>query len=157
MNQDFMPIPGYPGYSATRHGTVRGPRGVLSQWRNASGYLEVKVGERHIAAHRAVALAWLPNPRNLSDVNHIDGCKDNNRVENFEWCSRSENIRHALDTGLHASPETPVIGINEDTGAGIWARSQAEVKHFGFQQPNVNKCLKGERPRHRGFRWQYAA
>lgn len=150
-------IAGFPGYRATRDGRVFGRRGhELSQWRNASGYAEVKVGRRHIGAHRAVALAWLGNPREASDVNHIDGDKTNNAVENLEWCSRSENLRHALDNGLHARPETPVIGVHLKTGDGVWARSQAEVRALGFHQSLVNKCLKGERRHHRGFAWRYA-
>lgn len=149
---------GLPGYRASRCGRVFGARGhELSQWRNRSGYLEVKVGTRHMGAHRAVALAWIANPDGLSDVNHIDGDKDNNCADNLEWCSRSQNIRHALDSGLHAFPETPVIGVHVETGAGVWARSQAAVKALGFQQSLVNKCLKGERRHHRGFEWRYAA
>ena len=148
---------GYPGYRATRDGQVFGPRGHrLSEWVNASGYREVKTSRRHIPVHRAVALAWVDNPGGLSDVNHKDGNKANNRACNLEWCTRGENIRHALDTGLHAAPETPVIGVNEKTGEGVWARSQAEAGRLGFLQPLICKCLKGERRTHRGFAWSYA-
>lgn len=150
-------IAGHPGYVATRDGWVYGRRGRrLSSWRNSNGYMEVKVGSKHMGVHRAIALAWLENPAGLSDVNHIDGDKDNNQVGNLEWVSRSGNIRHALDTGLHACPETPVFGVHLETGAGVWARSQAAVRALGFQQSLVNKCLKGERRHHRGYQWSYA-
>jgi hypothetical protein len=151
-------IPGFPGYFSSRLGRVLGRRGrELSAYRNASGYLVVKADQRHLPVHRAVALAWVGEPRGASDVNHIDGNKDNNCPENLEWCSRSENLRHSLSTGLHARPETPVIGVHRETGAGVWAKSQAEVKAFGFHQPLVNKCLRGERRHHRGYTWSYAA
>ena len=151
-------IPGYRGCFVTRQGAVFGRRGhELSRFRNASGYLMVKADNRGLPVHRAVALAWIRNALGATDVNHIDGNKDNNRPSNLEWCSRSENIRHSLATGLHACPETPVIGFNPETGAGLWAKSQSEVKFFGFHQSLVNKCLKGERNHHRGYIWEYAA
>lgn len=71
---------------------------------NGTGYFQVKFqidGKKyHKYIHRLVAENFLPNPENKSDVNHINGDKSKNNVENLEWVSHSENILHALKTGL---------------------------------------------------------
>ena len=71
---------------------------------NGNGYKKVAVGfngkTKNKYIHRLVAECFLPNPNNLSQVNHKDGDKENNTVENLEWVSNSCNIRHAHKAGL---------------------------------------------------------
>lgn len=54
----------------------------------------------NLYVHRMVAECWLDNPDNLPEVNHIDGNKLNNHVDNLEWCTSSHNKRHAIKEGL---------------------------------------------------------
>lgn len=71
-----------------------------------SGYLSVRttIGCRkqkmHIIIHKAVALTFLPNPLMLPCVNHKDGNKNNNCIENLEWCTYGDNLQHAYDNSL---------------------------------------------------------
>lgn len=68
------------------------------------GYLFVGVGRRkYMMVHRLVALAFIPNPEGLPEVNHIDGDKTNNAVDNLEWVSRVGNATHAVVVGLMKS------------------------------------------------------
>ena len=74
-----------------------------------NGYQKVLIyynsGKRkQVSIHRLVANAFIPNPNNLPQVNHIDGNKKNNNIDNLEWVTGSENIKHAFNTGLkHAA------------------------------------------------------
>lgn len=68
--------------------------------KNPSSYLSLNVDGHHVAVHRLVAICFCPNPNGYLEVNHIDGNKLNNHASNLEWCTRLENVRHALRTGL---------------------------------------------------------
>ena len=82
--------------------TLRGSPHLLTPANNGIGYLRVRVmvntKKYHRYVHRLVAETYLPNPDNLPEVNHIDGNKSNNSVENLEWCSRQHNMDHYRKT-----------------------------------------------------------
>lgn len=71
---------------------------------NHDGYLRIQIWDKgkcsFVAIHRLVAQEYIPNPENKPFVNHINGNKQDNRVENLEWCTQKENIHHAFETGL---------------------------------------------------------
>lgn len=75
---------------------------ILSLSPNSDGYLAIKVPKTR-RVHRLVAIAFIPNPDNKPEVNHIDGNKQNNHVDNLEWVTRVEQIRHAYSTGLKSN------------------------------------------------------
>jgi hypothetical protein len=67
---------------------------------NDNGYIRVFIYNRTYALHRLIALAFIENPQNKEQVNHIDGNKNNNRVDNLEWVTNSENQLHKFQIGL---------------------------------------------------------
>lgn len=83
-----------------KDGKIRTQTGMILNSKIANGYEAVSVNGKTHYVHRLVAETFLPNPLNLSDVNHINGIKTDNRVENLEWCSRGDNLNHAINKGL---------------------------------------------------------
>ena len=68
------------------------------------GYARVSLYEdgrtQLLGLHRVVAAAFVPNPNNFEQVNHINGIKEDNRASNLEWVTNTQNIRHSIETGL---------------------------------------------------------
>ena len=98
--------------SVDRQGIKRFKRGsILKPAINHKGYESVKlykIIDGKISAHtrfihRLVMIAFVDNPYNKPEVNHIDGIKTNNVVNNLEWATTSENIKHAFDLGIKKS------------------------------------------------------
>ncbi len=121
MTEIWRDIPGWKGmYQASNLGrikslaryivTVKGTKypieeKILKGHVDTKGYIQVEFKRnrrRHIIAlHRLIALAFIPNPENKPQINHINGNKTDNRIENLEWCTGSENVRHAWNNRLN--------------------------------------------------------
>lgn len=115
MVEIWKPIEGTDGrYEVSNTGKIRslnynktGQIKELKQKTDRYGYKTVIIHmdgkQKYPSIHRLVANAFIPNPQNKPQVNHISGDKTDNRVENLEWCTASENVKHAFGAGLKAS------------------------------------------------------
>ena len=106
-------IKGYEGrYAVTKDGRIYSYylKGFLSPKTDKDGYLVVclhKNGQKkYFQVHRLIAETYISNPDNLETVNHKDGVKNNNNINNLEWCSFSDNLKHAYKIGLRCNKGT---------------------------------------------------
>lgn len=117
MNEIWKDIKGYEGfYQVSSLGNIkslgnsfRKKEKLLKQHFNTQGYYHVllcgKIKPRASVIHRIVAKAFIENPQNKPEVNHINGNKIDNRLENLEWCTADENRQHAYSLGLKCEGE----------------------------------------------------
>ena len=138
---------------------------IMKPSENGCGYLKVGLNKdgnyKNSYVHRLVAAAFLTNEDNLPQVNHIDGDKYNNCVDNLEWCTEKNNSIHARDV-LNVVPNTtgihdiqPVVQIDKDTGAVVKeynSMTQAQ-KETGIG--HISCVCRGKRKSAGGFFWKY--
>ena len=151
-------IKDFPGYYITEDGRVFSDKQSklkeLKLSKNKYGYLRIVLNRVSRDIHRLVAKAFIPNPQNKKEVNHINGIKNDNRLENLEWATSSENRQHAFDTGLKKYTERqrrinselfskPVL----DTQTGIFYNSAKEASRLlGINKNTLYGYLLGHNP-----------
>lgn len=134
---------------------------TLKPIHDKNGYLTVALYENGVGKnkkiHRLVSEAFLPNPNNYLEINHIDENKTNNHVENLEWCTREHNINHGKRT---EKVSKRVRAINIKTGEVITFSSTSEAGRKGYHQGSVAAACRGVYNTgggnlYRGYRWYY--
>ena len=137
---------------------------LLKQRYDKDGYKRITLQNRCVAknkfVHRLVAEAFIPNPENKPQVNHIDGNKSNNNVENLEWVTQSENRLHCLK---YLNPQLKnnknskkVIQYSEDNkilNEFPSAKEASRVLHIS--QGHISEVCRGEKKTYKGYIWKY--
>ena len=128
---------------------------IVSGYNRVVLYKDGKAENKYV--HRLVAENFIPNPNNLKEVNHIDGNKLNNCIENLEWVSAKQNSTHAVLSKLRILPTYKVIQktIREEV-VKEWD-SVYEITHCcGYDSSMIYKCCENKLDTAYGFKWEYS-
>ena len=161
------PVRGYEGlYVVTTEGNVIGltSKKVLKP-SCCRGYLRVKLYRnakpKEYLIHRLVADAFIPNPEQKEQVNHKDGNKGNNSLENLEWVTQSENQKHAYIHGLNSplrANKATRKRVAQKTMKGetinVWVSMSEASRATGIPVSNITHCCKGRINHAGGYIWQ---
>lgn len=194
MKEIWKPIEGYEGlYEISNFGNVKSlarswnfrdygngkvqvvksKEKILKNTISKCGYMQARLSKNNKhglkSVHRLVAQAFIPNLENKPQVNHIDGNKQNNRVDNLEWCNNSENQLHAWKLGLqtpywkgkfgkdHIHSKKVMQYDKNKNLIKIWDSVNEASKTLNIDDASISRCCLHYKYRHTagGFIWEY--
>lgn len=168
MEEIWKDIEGYEGlYQVSNLGRVKGLKrgGIIKPQLSHRGYYRVglyKNRKYHAATvHRLVAIAFVPNPYNLPEVNHKDENKTNNRADNLEWCTRYYNLTFGsrvkrISDNQRKTMSTRKPVLNVDTGKEYISISEA-ARDTGYAVATISDCCNGKYQTVNGQRWRFVS
>lgn len=175
MKERWLPMPNNPRYQISNYGNIKslsynksGKEKLLKKFLTKYGYETVSIQENGKSktkwVHRLVAELFIPNPENKPQVNHIDGNKSNNRADNLEWATGSENVQHyyyVLKGRTKKIPSGRKIGwqrkpvICVETGE-IFPSIRSAAESIGVCDKAISQLLSNPPNRHTagGYHWK---
>ena len=171
MEEIWKDVPGYEGrYEVSNFGNVRsmcynhtGQTNVLKPRKNRTGYLQVnlyKDGQKKtFKVHRLVAKAFVPNPLNLPQINHINECKLNNRADNLEWCDCRYNQNYGTRNDRIAKAQSrPVIQFDKSGDiVKEWPSLMEVERQTGWYSGHISRCCHGKLKTAYNHIWRYSS
>ncbi len=153
-------IPGYEGlYAATEDDKIFSykKKNFIDPHSYSHGYKQIQLWKNGKATnyrwHRLIAMTFIPNPDNLPQVNHKDENKENNSVENLEWCTQEENVNHGTRNERAASKNRKRVKCVE-TGETFESVNAAAAK-AGVCANTMSMHLHGHKKSCAGYHWEF--
>jgi hypothetical protein len=140
----------YHNYEVSNHGRVRNctTSRIIKPRVLKSGYLLVGLRlngvNKDFYLHRLVALAFIPNPNNFADVDHINSDKTNNAIDNLQWLSHESNVKKSNNKQVFC------VELNR-----IFDSAMEAGRQLGLNQSNISRCCNGKRKTCGGFHWRF--
>lgn len=164
MIEEWREIKGYEGmYEVSNAGRVRNSRNkrIMTLVLDHKGYKNVSLSKNNKSksykVHRLVGFAFIENPNNYPQINHIDCDKTNNIASNLEWCTNSQNMKHARENKLIPPLKptcVPVLKCDMDLNVLKRYNSIKEASiDIGCSMSSIRQCLDGRSKRCFGFKW----
>ena len=163
----FKHIPNYEKYLINENGVIISYRThkPMKTFIDKKGYekIDFKINGKRIRSllvHRLVALTFIPNPNNLPQVNHKDENKQNNNVNNLEWCDGKYNSNYGtrnkrITQTRYKYYSKPVIQLTKNNEFVKEFKYVEETKKYGFQPANIRNVLAGKIKYANGYIWKY--
>lgn len=164
MEEIWKDVPGFEGlYQVSNYGQIKStPRrgtagGIMKGHADRKGYINITLRKDGIQytqkLHRLIAITFISNPHNYPEVNHRDENKQNNRVDNLEWCTTSYNHEYGTRTlraSTHCGKPIRCVETGVEYQGAKWAS-----KEMGIDASGITKALKNPNRTCGGYHWQY--
>ena len=171
MEEMWKDIKGYEGmYQISNLGKVKSlPRDTRNRFKNGrimkpmlsnTGYYMIGLYKnrqyKRFSVHRLVALNFIPNPHNLSEINHKDENPKNNCVSNLEWCDRIYNINYG--TQIERAHKKERVKVNQYDLNNNFIKTWDSITEAGlfYKTSHISACCRNKRNNAKGFIWKYA-